>query len=131
MVELQRFDWDEGRVLVAMSAAGLIGLEVLAVTPDGFNPGSSVQPCQDMAISMNADAAGKGFVVVAARTGASATIDEDGPGGGPAVAVPLVDAQVEGIQVGFHDLALPMLEFDVERVVVSGADGSATACIQW
>jgi hypothetical protein len=130
LVELQRFDWEGGRVLIAMSAAGLLGLEVLAVTPDGFNAASSVLPCQDWAVSLNADAAGEGFVVVAARTGAIATIDEDGPGDGPPVVIPLVDAQVEGIQVGFHDLQLPMLAFDAERVVVTEADGSPRACVQ-
>lgn len=130
LVELQRFDWQGGRVVAAMSVAGLLGFEALAVTPDGFNAGSSGVACRDMAVSMNADAAGRGFVVVAARSGAAATIDEDGPGGESPVTIPLVDAQVEGIQVGFHDLQRPMLTFDGELVVVTEADGSPRVCVQ-
>lgn len=68
--------------------------------------------------------------MVAVRGDAIATIDEDGPGSGTPVDIPLAASQVDDILVGFHDLDTPMLEFDVERVVVADPDGSPRACVQ-
>jgi hypothetical protein len=128
--ELHRFDWESGRVLTAVSGAGLLGMDVLAVIPGGFNGSSSSQLCIARATFETTDESGRGFFVVAVVGERTVNVDEDGDGPGEPVTVPLVDSGVDDIRVGLHIRAFPNPGFGLVGIEVTDPDGTATACVQ-